>query len=181
MLRIGINLGDVVVEGSDLYGDGVNVAARLKEMAEPGGILISGTVLTTTSGKKLMLAFDDLGLQRIEEHGRAGARLPNRRHYRRPESGAQRSNRQTIHRRPPLHQHERRSAAAILQRRHHGRHHHRAVALPLAGGQGAAFVVRSAWPILRCGGGWAQARRGLRARRIGSKGGRRSARDGAAV
>src|SRR5215468_2372907 len=43
ILRIGINLGDVMVEGSDLYGDGVNIAARLEGAAEPGGILVSGT------------------------------------------------------------------------------------------------------------------------------------------
>lgn len=43
VLRVGVNLGDVMVEGSDLYGDGVNIAARLESIAEPGGILISGT------------------------------------------------------------------------------------------------------------------------------------------
>ena len=43
-LRIGINLGDVIVEGDDLYGDGVNVAARLEGLAEPGGIWVSGKV-----------------------------------------------------------------------------------------------------------------------------------------
>jgi adenylate cyclase len=42
--RIGINLGDVMVENDDLYGEGVNIAARLQELAEPGGILISGPV-----------------------------------------------------------------------------------------------------------------------------------------
>ena len=41
--RIGVNLGDVMVEGSDLYGDGINIAARLEALAEPGGILVSGT------------------------------------------------------------------------------------------------------------------------------------------
>jgi adenylate cyclase len=43
ILRIGINLGDVIVEGSDLYGDGVNIAARLEAMAEPGGICVQST------------------------------------------------------------------------------------------------------------------------------------------
>ena len=42
--RIGINLGDVIVQGEQLYGDGVNVAARLESLAEPGGILISSSV-----------------------------------------------------------------------------------------------------------------------------------------
>ena len=41
-LRIGINLGDVIVEGSDIYGDGVNVAARIQEAAKPGGVALSG-------------------------------------------------------------------------------------------------------------------------------------------
>src|SRR5262249_11453948 len=43
VLRVGINLGDVIVEGGDLYGEGVNIAARLEGIAEPGGILVSGT------------------------------------------------------------------------------------------------------------------------------------------
>jgi adenylate cyclase len=60
VLRIGVNLGYVIVEGQDIYGDGVNVAARLEGMAEPGSIYISGTVHDHVSGK-LMLAFDDLG------------------------------------------------------------------------------------------------------------------------
>src|ERR1041384_4484306 len=42
--RIGINLGDVMVEGADIYGDGVNIAARLQELAEPGGIVVAGSV-----------------------------------------------------------------------------------------------------------------------------------------
>ena len=60
VLRIGINLGDVIVEGSDLYGDGVNVAARLEGLAEPGGIYVSATVHDHVIGK-LELSFDDLG------------------------------------------------------------------------------------------------------------------------
>jgi adenylate cyclase len=60
VLRIGINLGDVVVEGGDLYGDGVIVAVRLQAMAEPGGICISGS-LHEQIANKLPLAFEDLG------------------------------------------------------------------------------------------------------------------------
>src|SRR5215831_16850946 len=51
LLRIGINLGDVMVEGSDLYGDGVNIAARLESLADPGGVFISRTVVNHVRGK----------------------------------------------------------------------------------------------------------------------------------
>ncbi len=60
VLRIGINLGDVIVEGSDLYGDGVNIAARLEGLAEPGGILISHAVYAHVD-RKLPVRFDDQG------------------------------------------------------------------------------------------------------------------------
>jgi class 3 adenylate cyclase len=60
MFRIGINLGDVLVEGSDLLGDGVNVAARLQTAADPGGICISGSVYDQISNK-LSLSFQPLG------------------------------------------------------------------------------------------------------------------------
>jgi len=59
-LRIGVNLGDVIVEGSDIYGDGVNVAARLEALAEPGGICVSANVYEEVA-RKLDLAFEDLG------------------------------------------------------------------------------------------------------------------------
>ena len=65
VLRVGVNLGDVVVEGSDLYGDGVIIAVRLEAMAEPGGINISGSVHEQVSGK-LVAAFDDLGLCEVK-------------------------------------------------------------------------------------------------------------------
>jgi adenylate cyclase len=58
--RIGINLGDVMVDGSDIYGDGVNIAARLQELAEPGGILISGPVYDQVHNK-LSVGFAYLG------------------------------------------------------------------------------------------------------------------------
>jgi class 3 adenylate cyclase len=63
--RIGINLGDVIVERDDLFGDDVNIAARLQGMAEPGGILISGTVFDQVKNK-LTLSFDALGPQRLK-------------------------------------------------------------------------------------------------------------------
>jgi adenylate cyclase len=64
-LRIGINLGDIIVEGSDIYGDGVNVAARLEALAEPGGIFVSGTVFDSVKGK-VDVDFSDLGEQRVK-------------------------------------------------------------------------------------------------------------------
>src|SRR5207249_5231737 len=63
--RIGINLGDVVVEGERLYGDGVNIAARLESLAEPGGICISGTVYEHVENK-LALSYAYLGEQTVK-------------------------------------------------------------------------------------------------------------------
>ncbi len=65
VLRIGISLGDVIVEGSDLYGNGVNVAARLEAIAEPGGICISGNVYEHVRSSA-ELGFEDLGEQRVK-------------------------------------------------------------------------------------------------------------------
>src|SRR5262249_1476642 len=72
-LRIGINVGDVIVDGDDLHGDGVNIAARLEGIAEPGGITISRTARDQIKGK-LALGLDDLGqlsLKNIPEAVRA--------------------------------------------------------------------------------------------------------------
>jgi TolB-like protein len=63
--RIGVNLGDVMVEGAQIYGDGVNVAARLESLAEPGGICISNTVHDQVS-TKLALNYADLGEQAVK-------------------------------------------------------------------------------------------------------------------
>ena len=63
--RIGINLGDVMIEGEQIYGDGVNVAARLESLAEPGGICISGKIHDEI-GKKLRLNYEDLGPMRVK-------------------------------------------------------------------------------------------------------------------
>ena len=123
VLRIGVNLGDVMVEGSDLYGEGVNIAARLEAIAEPGGILISGTAYDHIKSK-VKVGFDDLGaqsLKNIAEPVRA---------YRvmdtpsvavaAPKVGG----RQAFHRGLALYQYVRRSRAGVFLRRHHRRHHY---------------------------------------------------------
>ena len=63
--RIGINIGDIIIDGDDIYGDGVNVAARLQEIAEPGGISVSRTVFNHVQGK-VDLEFEDLGDQDVK-------------------------------------------------------------------------------------------------------------------
>lgn len=63
--RIGINLGDILVQGDDIFGDGVNIAARLEALAEPGGICVSGSVYDQVH-KKLELAFQDMGAQTVK-------------------------------------------------------------------------------------------------------------------
>jgi TolB-like protein/class 3 adenylate cyclase len=69
VFRMGINLGDVVVEGDDLLGDGVNVAARLEQLCPPGGILISGTAFDHLQGK-LDLPLDFAGEQQVKNLSR---------------------------------------------------------------------------------------------------------------
>jgi adenylate cyclase len=68
-LRIGINVGDVVIDGDDIYGDGVNVAARLEALAEPGGIYASGNVHDQVQDK-LDLSFEDAGEKQLRNIAR---------------------------------------------------------------------------------------------------------------
>src|SRR5205814_6247889 len=68
--RIGINVGDVVVEDGDIFGDGVNVAARLESLADPGGICVSARVQEDSAGR-LDLAFDDIGEQSLKNIARS--------------------------------------------------------------------------------------------------------------
>ncbi len=63
--RIGVNLGDVMVENDDLYGEGVNIAARLQTLAEPGGVIISGTVYELVR-KKFGVSFEFVGDQSVK-------------------------------------------------------------------------------------------------------------------
>jgi adenylate cyclase len=67
--RIGINMGDIVVEDGDIFGDGVNVAARLESLAEPGGICVSARVQEDATGK-LNIAFEDMGEQLLKNIAR---------------------------------------------------------------------------------------------------------------
>src|SRR5438876_6337123 len=67
--RIGINVGDIVVEDGDIFGDGVNVAARLEGLAEPGGICVSARVREDAAGK-LDIAFRDMGEQQLRNIAR---------------------------------------------------------------------------------------------------------------
>src|SRR5271169_4733934 len=68
-LRIGINLGDVIVEGDDLYGDGVNIAARIEALADAGGVFVSNTVHDHVRDR-LPFVFEDLGEQQVKNIAR---------------------------------------------------------------------------------------------------------------
>src|SRR5262249_58622128 len=69
LYRIGINLGDVIVEGDDILGDGVNVAVRLESIAQPGGICISAAVRDQV-GDRLEVGYEDLGDQHVKNINR---------------------------------------------------------------------------------------------------------------
>jgi adenylate cyclase len=67
--RVGINLGDVIVEGEDIFGDGVNIAARLEGLAEPGGVRVSTTVHDHVRDR-LPFVFEDLGEHQVKNIAR---------------------------------------------------------------------------------------------------------------
>ena len=69
LFRIGINLGDILIEGDDILGDGVNIAARLEGIAEPGGICISSSAYDQVRGK-VAVEFIDLGEQSLKNIAR---------------------------------------------------------------------------------------------------------------
>ena len=144
-LRIGINLGDVIVEGDDLYGDGVNIAARIEGLADAGGVLVSNTVHDHVRDR-LPFVFEDLGEQQVKNIARPVQRLPGSRGrpppYPPPHAGegsapgAQvgaaelppRPPQQAFDRGIAVRQYERRPGAGIFRRRHGRGDHHRALA-----------------------------------------------------
>src|SRR5215472_9575237 len=69
VFRMGVNLGDVILDGDDIYGDGVNIAARLETLAEPGGICIS-RVVRDQIRDKLPYSFTDIGEQQVKNIAR---------------------------------------------------------------------------------------------------------------
>ena len=70
IFRIGINVGDIIIDGDDIFGDGVNIAARLETLCEPGGLCISRTANDQVRDK-LALSFADLGEQMVKNFARA--------------------------------------------------------------------------------------------------------------
>ena len=64
-VRIGVNLGEVIVEGTDRHGEGVNIAARLEQLADPGGVCVSGKVANEVE-KKLAFGFEPMGQQKVK-------------------------------------------------------------------------------------------------------------------
>ena len=126
--RIGINVGDVIVEGEDIFGDGVNVAARLEGLARPGGICISRAARDQVRDK-LSIDLEDLGEQSVKNIARprisgaargAGAGAGGR-------AGCAGVTRQALDRSAALRQHVGRSRAGVFLRRHRRGHHHRSV------------------------------------------------------
>src|SRR6201747_222284 len=70
VFRIGVNLGDIIIDGDDIFGDGVNIAARLETLCEPGGVCISRAA-NDQIRDKLSIAFADLGEQAVKNISRA--------------------------------------------------------------------------------------------------------------
>jgi adenylate cyclase len=123
-IRIGINLGDVIIDDDDVYGDGVNIAARLEALADPGSVVISSAVFEQVRDR-VPDSFEDLGDQQVKNIARPV------RVYRlaatdvsitRGDVSAAPS-RQTLAGGPAVRQYERRPGAGIFRRRH-GRGHH---------------------------------------------------------
>ena len=117
MLRIGINLGDIIIEDDgDVFGDGVNVAARLEQMADPGGSALSGKIYEEVEGK-IDRTFESRGEQQVKNSARpvrvyalAGSDASER------EPDPLLLPGQTFNRCPAVHEHERRPRTGLFRR-----------------------------------------------------------------
>ena len=129
VLRIGVNLGDVMVEGSDLYGDGMNIAARLEGVAEPGGILVSGTAFDYVRNK-VKVSFEDLGERSVKNMAEPVRTYRVQRGAGRTK-GAPRLDlaRQAVDCGSAFPEHERRTGTRIFRGRHGRGNHNRIVAV----------------------------------------------------
>jgi adenylate cyclase len=123
-VRIGVHQGDVVVEGHDLLGDGVNIASRLEALAEPGGICLSARVYEDAAGK-IAIDADDIGEQTLKNITRpthvfrlSVGGLPKSREAKAATSPPVLVARQALDRGAALSEHERRPGAGIFRRRH---------------------------------------------------------------
>ena len=123
--RIGINLGEVIVEGDDIYGEGVNVAARLQALAPVGGVALSRIVRDQVEGKA-PCAFEDMGEHTVKNIERPvhvfSVRAADGRRKAREDKADHTS--KTVDLRAAVRQHERRCRAGVFQRRHQRGHHH---------------------------------------------------------
>ena len=145
LFRVGIHLGDVIVDGADIYGDDVNVAARLETEAPGGGIVVSRAVREAVNGrlKATLHALGDLALQEhraadpglprgMESRGLAGAAAgtvaPGAAPAPRPGPPAYAGTAAAFHRGSALREHRRRSRARVFRRRRHREPDHRPVA-----------------------------------------------------
>ena len=187
VFRMGLHLGDLIVDGDDLYGDGVNVAARLEAEAPAGGIVISRTVHEAVAGR-VKATFDDLGnlaLKNIERPVQAFSVKWEPSDWRTCTSTAEALHliahaatsadaapaaRQAVDRRAAVPEHERRSRAGVLRRRHGRGHHHRAVALQVAVRDRAQFELHLQGQLAGHPAGRPRARRALRAGRQRAQG-----------
>ena len=166
--RIGINVGDIIIDGDDIFGDGVNVAARIEDECEPGTVLLSAQAFDQVRNKTAF-ALDDLGERALKNIDRpirvyavrAGMPLASPAFVRREQTAS--ASRQALDRRAAVPEHERRSGAGIFCRRHGRRHHHGAVAVQVAVRDRAQFIVHLQRQGRRHQAGRPRTRRALRA------------------
>ena len=121
--RIGIHVGDIIIDDNDIFGDGVNIAARLEGVAEPGGVCISDDAQRQVRGK-VDFDFKDLGLQtlkNIAEPMRAWRmQLGGQSAVKAKSNTAARASRQALHRDTAVPEHERRPRSGIFRGRDRG-------------------------------------------------------------